>query len=218
MSRIGKGPWARTFAAALADDGAPELTVDALRIEPGLITAQVDGCAVTISAPTVPPRIWAAMTSYARNRGPLEQAVRGETQSVQLEHLMTQDWDEPLVPRASAVVRTCNCDTGGVCGHIAALARAVVEEIDSDPSTLLRWRGCFDAREPAADDPWTGGEPPELRATTGRRPLQSVLHRLGPSGIAHGAGDLVDALGPAYVALAAPREAAPIETEQTAGD
>jgi len=201
VTRIGKGPWARTFAAALVDEGAPELMVEDLRIEPGLITAQVDGCAVTISAPTVPPRIWAAMTSYARNRGPLEQAVRGETQSVQLEHLMTQDWDEPLVPREAAVVRTCSCDAGGACAHVAALARTFAGEIDRDPATLLRWRGCLDAAAPAADDPWRGGEPPEVGASTGR-PLQSVLHRLGPSGIAHGAGDLVDALAPAYAALA----------------
>lgn len=203
MSRIGKGPWARTFAAALADEGAPELTVEGLRIEPGLITAQVDGCAVTISAPTVPPRIWAAMTSYARNRGPLEQAVRGETQSVQLQHLMAQDWDEPLVPGASAILRTCSCDTGGDCPHVAALARTVAGEIDRDPATLLRWRGCLDAPAPSADDPWTGGEPPDVSGATGR-PVQSVLHRLGRSGIAHGAGDLVDALGPAYAALAPP--------------
>jgi hypothetical protein len=203
VSRIGKGPWARTFAAALADDGAPELMVEDLRIEPGLITAQVDGCAVTISAPTVPPRIWAAMTSYARNRGPLEQAVRGETQSVQLQHLMTQDWDEPLVPREAAVVRTCSCDAGGACDHVAALARAVASEIDRAPATLLRWRGCVDAPAPSADDPWRGGDPPHVSGATGR-PVQSVLRRLGRSGIAHGSGDLVDALGPAYAALAAP--------------
>ena len=201
MTRIGKGSWARSFAGTLADDSAPELVIDDLRVEPGLITAHVEGCAVTISAPTVPPRIWAAMTSYARNRGPLEQAVQGKTQSVQLEHLMAQDWDEPLVPRASAILRTCSCDSGGDCIHVAALARGVAGEIDRDPATLLRWRGCFDAPAPSADDPWTGGKPPELGAATGR-PLQSVLHRLGPSGIAYGAGDLVDALGPAYAALA----------------
>jgi hypothetical protein len=205
MSRIGKGPWARAFGAAFAGDGAFELAVETLRVEPGLITAQVDDCAMTISAPTVPPRIWAAMTSYARNRGPLEQAVRGETQSVQLEHLMAQDWDEPLVPRAHAVVRTCSCDTGGRCEHVAALARAVADEIDRDPETLLRWRGCVEAPVPAADDPWAGGEPPDLSGATSR-PLQSVLHRLGPSGIAHSSGDLVDALAPAYDALAAPSE------------
>jgi hypothetical protein len=199
--RVGKGPWARAFATAAAlEDTVPVVAVESLRLEPGLITAHVDGCAVTISAATVPARIWAAMTGYARNRGALEQAVKGETQSVQLEHLMTQDWDEPLVPRPGAILRTCTCDAGGTCEHVAAVARAVVDEIDRDPAALLRWRGCFDAAAPSADDPWTGGEPPALAAAAGR-PLQSVLHRLGPSGIAVGGEDLVDVLGPAYAAL-----------------
>jgi hypothetical protein len=200
--RVGTGPWARAFAAAVAlEDNTPTAGVESLRLEPGLITAHVDGCAVTISAATVPARIWSAMTSYARNRGALEQAVNGETQSVQLEHLMTQDWDEPLVPRPDAILRTCTCDAGGTCEHVDTVARAVVDEIDRDPATLLRWRGCFDAPAPSADDPWAGGEPPVL-AAGGSRPLQSVLHRLGPSGIAVGGEDLVDVLGAAYAALA----------------
>jgi hypothetical protein len=199
--RVGTGPWARAFAAAVAlEDNTPTAGVESLRLEPGLITAHVDGCAVTISAATVPARIWAAMTSYARNRGALEQAVKGKTQSVQLEHLMTQDWDEPLVPRPDAILRTCSCDAGGTCEHVATVARAVVDEIDRDPSTLLRWRGCFDTPAPSADDAWAGGEPPALAAGAGR-PLQSVLHRLGPSGIAVGGEDLVDVLAAAYSAL-----------------
>lgn len=202
--RVGKGPWARALAAAVAlEDTTPMTGVESFRLEPGLITAHVDGCAVTISAPTVPARIWAAMTGYARNRGALEQAVKGEAQSVQLEHLMTQDWDEPLVPRPDAILRTCSCDTGGTCEHVAAVARVVVDEIDRDPATLLRWRGCFDAPAPSADDPWAGAELPVLAAGAGR-PLQSVLHRLGPSGIAVGGADMVDVLGAAYAALAAP--------------
>ena len=120
--RVGKGPWARAFAAAVAlEENTPTAAVESLRLEPGLVTAHLDGCAVTISAATVPPRIWAAMTSYARNRGALEQAVKGEMQSVQLEHLMTQDWDEPLVPRPDAILRTCTCDGGGTCEHVAAV-------------------------------------------------------------------------------------------------
>jgi hypothetical protein len=203
---VGKGPWARAFAAAVGlEDNMPLVASESLRLEPGLITAHVDGCAVTISAATVPARIWAAMTGYARNRGALAQAVKGEVQSVQLEHLMTQDWDEPLVPRPDAILRTCTCDGGGTCEHVAAVARAVVDEIDRDPATLLRWRGCFAAAAPSADDPWVGGEPPVLAAAAGR-PLQSVLHRLGPSGIAVGGEDLVEVLGAAYAAFAAPTE------------
>src|SRR5258708_6141415 len=88
--RIGKGPWARAFGAALIPAESDPVgvagralvdSVEDLRIEPGLITARVGGCTVTLSAPTIPPRIWSAMVSYARGRGALEQAVRGEVQS-----------------------------------------------------------------------------------------------------------------------------------------
>jgi uncharacterized Zn finger protein len=226
-SRIGKGPWARAFGAMLVpDESAPEAlrgkelwlagAVEDLRIEPGLITATVAGCAVTLSTPTVPPRIWAAMTSYARGRGSLERAVQGEVQSMQLESLMTQDWNEPLVPKPSAPVRTCACPDEG-CEHIAALAYGVAEQIDRDASSLLAWRGCRDersdlsqgdraARTGAPQDPWQGSGP--LPAARTARPLAGavVLRRLGVSGIAAGESDLSDRLLPAYdvFALAEP--------------
>jgi uncharacterized Zn finger protein len=218
-SRIGNGPWARAFGALLVpDEGAPEAqrgrehwlagAVEDLAIEPGLITATVGRCAVTVSTPTVPPRIWAAMTSYARGRGPLERAVDGETQSVQLESLMTQDWNEPLVPKPSALVRTCAC-SDEPCEHLPALGYAVAERIDEDAASLLRWRGCRDhrsaspqedraARTGAPPEPWQGSGPlPPMRDA---RPLRSgvVLRRLGRSGIAAHDADLTDRLLPAY--------------------
>ena len=54
---------------------------------------------MSLSAEPVPPRIWAAMTRFAQNRGPLKEAVEGRIQSVHLEHLMAEDWGEPLIPR-----------------------------------------------------------------------------------------------------------------------
>lgn len=220
-SRIGKGPWARSFGAMLVpDESTPEAlrgkelwlagVVEDLRIEPGLITASVDGCAVTLSTPSVPPRIWAAMASYARGRGALERAVNGEVQLVQLESLMTQDWNEPLVPKPAAVVRTCACPDER-CEHMAALGYAVAEQIDRDPALLLRWRGCRDGHPevPAWDD--GGAAPPDAREAAWRasgalpadrpgRPLveAAVLRRLGVSGIAVGDADLVERLLPAY--------------------
>lgn len=213
-SRIGKGPWARAFGAALVPDEGVSVavrgralaeSVEGLRIEPGLITAQVDGCTVTLTTPTIPPRIWSAMTSYARNRGALERAVRGEVQSDHLEHLMTQDWDEPLIPPAGAIVRVCNCDSGGACVHVAALGYAVAEAIDAEPAVLLRWRGCAaheDAAQPprATQNPWSGSELPAL-PVLGRGRAASVPKRLGSSRIRVGDRDLVEALDEAYAAL-----------------
>jgi uncharacterized Zn finger protein len=217
-SRIGKGPWARAFGAALVPDEstaeaqrgkqlAREGAVHDLRIEVGLITADVEGCKVTLSTPRVPERIWTAMTRYARNRGGLEQAVAGRTQSVQLEHLMTQDWDEPLVP--AAMVRTCSCSDAGMCVHVAALAYTTAERIDLDPKALLTWRGCANqmpARKPeepvAVSDPWAGSRPPAL-AQPQSRPAGSVPHRLGPSGVLFRGLDVVDVLKEAYRAFRA---------------
>ncbi len=210
-SRIGKGPWARALGAALLGAPPPEagdaLDVHDLSFEVGLITGEVGGCTVTLSTPRVPPRIWAAMTSYAVNRVALERAITGEAQSVQLEHLMTQDWDEPLVPPAESIVRTCSLDEDGQCMHVAALALAVVEAIDDDPKLLLRWRGCVSnipeetgEATPVARDPWTGAVPPAV--TRGpARPTGSVAERLGPSAIRVGDADLAEVLRRAYASL-----------------
>ncbi len=218
-SRIGVGPWARVFGSVLVPDestpaairGAELWRADEvgdLTVEIGLITAQVDGCRVTLTTPRVPARIWAAMASYARNRGALEKAVAGEAQSVQLEHLMTQDWDEPLVPPASGIVRACSCSEGGACEHVAALGYGFAAEIDADPRALLRWRGCTTEREetrfkaPATvGNPWVGATPPDV-SRHALRPVGSVPQRLGVSGIRVGDVDLVDVLGVAYATFA----------------
>jgi uncharacterized Zn finger protein len=220
--RLGRGPWARLFASAvlpdegsslaergrvLVDEGAArDLTVTA-----GTVAARVGDCDVTIGAEPVPPRIWAAMTRYARGNGPLEAAVAGRAQSVHLEHLLTVDWEQPLVPRTSALTRACTCGRAGGCEHLAALAYAFAQQIDLDPKLLLRWRGC-EAREaepaaPAAplvipEDAWEAGPLPEPRPL---RPLPTgaVLKRLGPSGLRAGGNDLEELLQRAYQSFAA---------------
>ena len=94
------------------------------------------------------------MTRFARGNRPLEDAVEGRVQSVHLEHLMVEDWSEPLVPRPHELGRTCSCDRDGeLCEHVAALAYAVADGIDADPSLLLRWRGCVAAPEVPAEPP-----------------------------------------------------------------
>jgi uncharacterized Zn finger protein len=215
-SRIGKGPWARAFGAALIPDESDPVAmagralVDAvsdLRIEPGLITARVGECTVTLSAPTIPPRIWAAMVSYARGRGVLERAVNGEVQSEQLMHLMAQDWDEPLIPWSNAVTSVCICDADGPCVHTAALVYAFAAEVDSNPDLVLRWRGCAPRTMssdlpavPRTSHPWSGGTFPVI---TDRRTIRatSIPRRLGPSGVNAGKQDLADALAAVYSTL-----------------
>ena len=218
-SRIGKGPWARSLGAVLVpDDSTPEAirgeelwrqgAVEDLRIETGQITARVEGCTVTITAPTIPPRIWEAMVRYAQNRGALEKAVRGETQSVQLEHLLAQDWDEPLVPPRERLRVTCSCDADARCVHVATAANAVAARVDAEPGQLLQWRTGVDVAQPRVtrsaagdDEAWQGGPLPAASPTDGRRQTESVPKRLGTAGIRVGDADLVDVLAEAYTAL-----------------
>jgi len=224
--RIGRGPWSRLLASAIVgDEGSSraeqgrrlvrEGRVDSLGVAAGELTAVVDGQTVTLAAEPLPPRIWAAISRYARGSRPLEAAVAGREQSVQLEHLLTVDWDAPLVPRREAIVRSCTCPLKGACEHVAALAYVLADELDRDPSLLLRWRGCTEDAAPvpepstepavapaASGDAWRGGPLPEPRP---RRPLPpgAVLKRLGPSGLRVGGNDLVDVLQRAYASFAA---------------
>ena len=222
--RIGTGPWARLLASAilpdegssLAERGRTLVRLGAVRdlvVTTGAVTGRVGGCDVTIGAEPVPPRIWAAMTRSARGHGQLEAAVEGREQSVHLEYLMTADWEQPLVPRTTALACHCTCGRVGGCEHLAALAYAFAQEIDRDPSILLRWRGCEAAQEevePAvADAPavipadaWEAGPLPPPRPL---RPLPTgaVLKRLGPSGMRVGGTDLAELLQRAYASFAA---------------
>ena len=85
------------------------------------------------------------MIGSPRGRTLFEAAVAGREQSLQLEHVMTVDWDEPLIPPGRSVRRSCTCpdaDRSGACKHVIALAYVVADAIDDDPSLLLEWRGC----------------------------------------------------------------------------
>jgi hypothetical protein len=188
------GPWARSFLAAVAGNTErPQLEVTDLRIEPGLISARVEGEEVTLSAPLIPQRIWAAVTRYAEGMGQLQDAVEGRFQSVHLEHLLEEDWGEKLIPRPGAITRSGD--------GVVAVAFAVADRIDAAPVELLLWRGVDggDRVVPSAD-PWQG-RPVDVVPT---RPTARavVLKRLGPSGIAAVSGDLTGALRVAYDAFA----------------
>jgi len=228
--RIGRGPWARLFASAIVgDEGSPRaelgrrLASDGSVHTVGVAIRELSGVvgehAVTITAERMPPRIWAAIARSARGSRPLEAAVAGREQSVHLEHLLTVDWEAPLVPRRDAIVQTCACPVEGACEHVAALAYVLAEEFDRDPSLLLRWRGCTDdapAAEAAPADPppriaapadaWHGGPLPPARPPR-RLPPGAVLKRLGSSGLRVGGNDLADVLERAYACFAASRRA-----------
>jgi uncharacterized Zn finger protein len=226
-SRPGYGPWARLFATAVVrDEGSAvaerarslvrEGEVGPVTVEQGTLAADVAGHSVAITAKPVPPRIWAAMVRFARGNRPLEDAVAGRAQSVHLEHLMIEDWSEPLVPRPFELGRSCSCGEDR-CEHVAALGFAIADGIDAEPSLLLRWRGCVAAPDlpdeaavtPAAepvvdlmdDDPWRAGPLPEPRPLR-PLPVGAVLKRLGPSGLQLRGEDLADVLQRAYVSFA----------------
>ncbi|MGZ8783298.1 MAG: hypothetical protein ACXWZB_07345 [Gaiellaceae bacterium] len=228
--RIGRGAWARLFASsAVRDEGsstaergrtlAREGAVHSVTVAEGVLTARVDGGVertVTISAPPVPPRIWSAVSRSTRGNRQLEAAVEGRGQSVHLEHVLTVDWEEPLVPAPQTLVCECDCGDAPGCAHVAALAYVFADQIDRDPGLLLRWRGCIARDETpvwlapdpepepalaASGDIWAGGPLPELGPP---RPLPTaaVLKRLGPSGIQVGAQDLAEVLQRAYASFA----------------
>jgi uncharacterized Zn finger protein len=221
---LGKGPWARLFATAVVPDEGSSVaehgrrlvrSVENLVVEAGKLSASVDGCEVAITAEPVPPRIWTALTRSARNSPQLVAAIEGRAQSVHLEHVMTLDWERPLVPRKRELIRACGCDRGGACEHVAALAYAFAEEIDRDPGVLLRWRG-VDAVEEVEPEPvvvaaetvpaeaWEAGRLPEPRPLR-PLPVGAVLKRLGPSGLRLGPDDLADVLERAYAEFAKAR-------------
>ena len=167
--RIGQGPWSRLLATGIIGDESGSSAehgralarggaVHTVGVTQGVLSGRVEEGAtehaVEIAADSVPPRIWAAASRSARGNGQLEAAVAGRAQSVQLEHMMAVDWEEPLVPPARALRRTCGCGAPAPCAHVAALAYALADRIDREPALLLRWRGCTAesvAEEPAAE-------------------------------------------------------------------
>jgi hypothetical protein len=207
------GPWSRSFVTAAvgraerpSDEALAE--VSGLTVDVGVISAQVGECTVSLSSDPVPPRIWSAMTRFARGRGPLEEAVAGRIQSVHLEHLMAEDWGEPLIPRGRSITQSCLCDDANACEHIVALTHAFTDVVEEDPSVLLRWRGCIDdvaaleaqsvvREEQRSEDPWKARALPEPVAV---RVLAAgaVLKRLGPSEVRVDDRDLSEVLIAAY--------------------
>ena len=223
---IGRGPWARLAATAVVRDEGSSVAergralvrssrVHDLTVEATEVRARVGECEVAMRAEPVPPRIWAALALSARGNPQLEAAVAGRAQSVHLEHLLTMDWERPLVPRTRELMLRCTCDRGG-CEHLAALAYAFAEEIDRDPSALLRWRGVDvieeDEPEPVVEvaavpvEAWEAGPLPAARPLR-PLPVGAVLKRLGPSGLRVGGGDLADVLERAYSEFAKSRQA-----------
>jgi hypothetical protein len=194
------GPWSRSFIAAVAGNAErPDLDVRALRIEPGVITAEVDDCEVALTGPLIPARIWRSIERFATGMGALEEAVEGKVQSVHLEHLLEEDWSETLIPRRGQITRTCSCNPNRACEHITAAAYAFADELERVPRVLLRWRGVTGAGASPAHvviDPWRGRE--VRGATAARRmPKYAVLKRLG-SDPALGTGELMQVLRGAY--------------------
>jgi hypothetical protein len=177
------GPWARALLDRYGSrDGAGGGGAADVKVEPSLVTGCVDGRPVAISAPPIAAGIWAAVDAQ----------VDGTRQSEELAHDLDHTWDEPLVP--AEIVRV------GAADDVDALVRALAEEVERAPATLLRWRG-YGAAPAAGEDAWRGGELPPLPPRA-RRPPDSVPKRFGASGISTPDGDLVEVLVRAYRAFA----------------
>ena len=166
---------------------------------------------VTLTADPVSSRVWAAVIGSPRGRTLFEAAAAGREQSLQLEHVMTVDWDEPLIPPARSIRRTCTCpdaEHNGACKHVIALGYVLAAAIDDDPTVLLEWRGCTAVESEKAavvavaptGDAWAAGPLPEIGPARSL-PIGSVLKRLGKSGLVVDGIDLRDALEPAYAAF-----------------
>lgn len=220
--RIGTGAWARLFASAVVPDEAWPTAVEGRRLAragevhtvtlaEGELSADVGEHTATIAAEPVPVRIWTAVVRSAARNDTLAAAVEGRAQSVQLEHTMTVDWEEPLIPTGLALSRSCTCGRDA-CEHVAAVGYAFASEIDRDPMLLLRWRGCVErdegeepepAPEPSrAEGSWTAGPIPPARSVR-PLPVGTVLKRLGPSELKVGDADLVEVLERAYAVFSA---------------
>jgi len=159
------------------------MDVTELRVESSLVTALVDGERVSLSAPPIPPGIWAAV----------------DVESPMLAQTLEHTWEEPLMPADLVKV--------GAPEHVAALLAAFAAAVEVEPELLLRWRG-YRSEEPVSDDPWEGGELPALPPPA-RRPPESVPKRFGASGIRVGDDDLVTVLSRAYAALDTPEAPLP---------
>ena len=155
-----------------------------------------------------PDRHWAldGNGAFTEGMGQLEDAVEGRIQSVHLEHLLEEDWDEQLIPRPRLITQRCDCDEASPCDHAIAVAYGVAGELERSPRALLRWRGVAESADTEAvgtADPWIGKQ---LRTPGAVRsmPTYAVLKRLGPSRLpVGGEDDLGNALRIAYEALAA---------------
>ena len=219
---IGTGPWARLVASSIVpDEGSARAErgrdlaragmVSGVAVAEGAVRARVSGSSgsdytVSIETPSLPSRAWVDAVRAARERRALEPGVEGTGQSVHLVHYLETELREPLVPPARRIRTSCTCpdrDYASVCKHVAALAFVLADAIDSDPSLLLRWRGCEPVSAPASrtGDPWLGGPLPPPRPLRAL-PAGAVVKRLGRSGIRVGGRDLAEALEPAYRAFA----------------
>lgn len=221
--RIGAGAWARLFASAVVpDEGSAAAeegrrrarsgAVHTLTLAEGELSAEIGEHTATIAAEPVPVRIWAAIARSAARNATLAAAIEGRSQAIQLEHTMTVDWEEPLIPTGLALSRSCTCGRDA-CEHVAALGYAFASEIDREPLLLLRFRGCVEreeTEEPApapeptrAEGSWAAPAPLPQLAPPRPLPAGTVLKRLGTSEVKVGDADLVEVLQRAYAAFAA---------------
>jgi uncharacterized Zn finger protein len=150
--------WSQRFVAVLESYGlgarmqrgrryARQGQVIALDVDPGLLTAQVQGSRarpyrVEIAWPALGPASWAVVQSaFASRAGLAARLLAGEVPP-DLEAVF-ESAGVPLFPRRWAHLRArCSCpDWENPCKHLAAVLYVFADQLDADPWLLLAWRG-----------------------------------------------------------------------------
>lgn len=156
--RIGDTWWSQRFLGsleALADKGrlqrgrtyARAGQVRSLAIEPGVVTASVQGSrpdpyAVSLAFAPVPVAVWDRIVHHLASRARYAAHLLAGDVPHELIELFAAE-GSPLFPvRPTDLQLECSCpDWGWPCKHVAAACYLLAEAFDDDPFTLLKWRG-----------------------------------------------------------------------------
>lgn len=116
------------------------MTIENLRVSPGIVTADVDGERVVLAAPPIAPGIWVSVDVGASN----------------LAQTLEHTWEEHLWPETLT--------TEGSVDAVHSVRRA----LETDRRRLLLWRGYGSAT--SGEDEWVGAALPELPTPARRPP------------------------------------------------
>ncbi|GII54708.1 hypothetical protein Pth03_30970 [Planotetraspora thailandica] len=233
---IGERWWSRRFIDILetiCDKGrlsrgrnyARSGNVLTLEIEPGLVTARVQGSRpvpydVVVRIAAYGASQWEALTEALASRALYRAKLLAGEMPPEIEDVFGE-YGLPLFPESLDM--TCSCpDWGLPCKHLSAALYLLAERFDDDPFLVLAWRGMpkdellDDLREVTDDVPFAdrlsdfyepGASLARLRQQPSRvsAPADILLRALDPPPVKARHIPLLDLLRPAYRRLSDPR-------------